>query len=137
MAPVTTAEPSLRVMGLPRMRVKSASAARQVRMQSPTWATAYQRKTAAAIARTGMSPMRTSDIIQRVLTAVFEMWGEGATRSAGCCGASVTVASTGFDCSLSAMMLEDSSSAGTPYPLGKRTFPRRISWTSGMPAGHR
>jgi len=137
MAPVTTAEPSLRVIGLPRMRVKIASAARQERMQSPTCATAYQRKMATAIATAGESPMITSNIIQRVVTPAFEMCGEGATRSTGCCGASVAGSAVEFSFLPSAIVREDSSSGDASYPLGNRTFPKRISWTSGIPAGQR
>ncbi len=60
-------------MGRPRMRAKSASAARQLRTQSPTCTTAYHRKTATAMASTGVSPMSTSDIIQRVVTPALDM----------------------------------------------------------------
>ena len=62
-----------------RMAVKMASAARQLATQVPTCLNTYQPTTKLAAISTGVRAISTWIIIRRVVKAVFDRCGPGAT----------------------------------------------------------
>ena len=77
--PVTSAEPSLKVIGRRRIAVKSASATRQLATDKPTCHSASPPNMYTAIAMTGTRPIKTSTIIRCVVSVPASRWGEEAT----------------------------------------------------------
>jgi len=77
--PVTTAERSIKENGPSRRRVNRASAARLAATQINSCLAASQPKTRKAAATTGMRAISTSSIIPRVVVAMLDTWGDGAT----------------------------------------------------------